>query len=238
VNDRQVDVAFVENVRCAADGTILPPAQQAAAFDSTWGPVYDPPDGVGGREYLFILGSTYSATERSEYASNDNLRAGTQPQLYALWAVKRAATDVADDGDRVDFVWANPATSNDFFVINTSTLVRGNVALQKGGLERIRPVPNPYYNRSRYELNQFERKIRFVNMPEAATVRIFNLAGHLVRTLHKTDPSSSVLEWDIQTENRLPVGSGIYIYHVDVPGVGSTFGKMAVFMEKERLNNF
>ena len=34
------------------------------------------------------------------------------------------------------------------------------------------------------------------------------------------------------------IGSGVYIYHVDAPGAGSTFGRMVVFMEKERLNNF
>jgi hypothetical protein len=30
----------------------------------------------------------------------------------------------------------------------------------------------------------------------------------------------------------------VYVYHVDAPGVGTTFGRMVVFMERERLNNF
>ena len=70
------------------------------------------------------------------------------------------------------------------------------------------------------------------------TVRIFNLAGDLVRTLEKTDGTTSILEWDLQTRNRLPVGSGVYVYHVDAPGVGNTFGRIAVFMEKERLTTY
>ena len=37
---------------------------------------------------------------------------------------------------------------------------------------------------------------------------------------------------------QLPVGSGVYIYQVEAPGVGQTSGRMIVFMEKERLNNF
>jgi hypothetical protein len=235
VNDRQVDIAFVENVHTDSTGTILSPAQQATVFDSTWTP---DASSTGGREYLFILGSTYSPTERSEYASDDNLRAGTQPQLYALWSKKRASSDIIDPGDRIDFVWANPATANDEFVIETARLQRGNATLAQSGLERIRAVPNPYYNRSRYEITQFARVIRFVNMPEVATLRIFNLSGDLVRTLRKTDQSSSVLEWNLLTDNQLPVASGIYIFHVEAPGVGETIGKMAVFMEKERLNNF
>jgi hypothetical protein len=42
----------------------------------------------------------------------------------------------------------------------------------------------------------------------------------------------------MRNENDLPVASGVYVYHVDVPGVGSTFGRLVVFMEKERLNTF
>ena len=39
------------------------------------------------------------------------------------------------------------------------------------------------------------------------------------------------MNWDLQTEKQLPVASGVYIYHVDARGVGSTFGRMVVFME-------
>jgi hypothetical protein len=34
------------------------------------------------------------------------------------------------------------------------------------------------------------------------------------------------------------VGSGVYIFQVDAKGAGTYTGKVAVFMEKERLNNF
>ena len=101
----------------------------------------------------------------------------------------------------------------------------------------IRAVPNPYLAHSTYEQNQFARRIRFVNCPAQCTIRIYNLAGQLVRTLTKNDASTSVVDWDVQTENRLPVGSGIYIYHVESPA-GSNVGRLIVFMEKERLNNF
>src|SRR5262249_7680118 len=102
---------------------------------------------------------------------------------------------------------------------------------------QVHPVPNPYYAHSAYELTQFARRIRFVNVPPRATIRIFNLAGQLIRTLEKDDASTSVLEWDTHSDNGLPVGSGIYIYHVHTPGGDST-GRLVVLMEKERLNNF
>ena len=50
--------------------------------------------------------------------------------------------------------------------------------------------------------------------------------------------SRAEIVWDLNTDNRLPVGSGIYIYRVDVEGVGSKTDRLAVFVEKERLDNF
>jgi len=38
--------------------------------------------------------------------------------------------------------------------------------------------------------------------------------------------------WDLNTDNRLPVGSGVYIYRIDVEGVGSKTDRLAVFIEK------
>jgi len=129
-------------------------------------------------------------------------------------------------------------TSNDTLVFSTQAARSGLADLQNAGKGQIRVVPNPYYARSTYELSSFNRVVKFMNMPEQATVRIFNLSGQLVRTLQKTDPKSSILEWDLENENRLPIASGVYIFHVDIPGAGSTTGRVVVFMEKERLLTF
>jgi hypothetical protein len=104
-------------------------------------------------------------------------------------------------------------------------------------LDRILAVPNPYFNHSTYELNQFNRQIKFTHLPARCTIRIFNLGGDLIRTLEKNDNSSQLI-WDIETSRGLPIASGIYVFHVEAPGIGTHVGKLAVFMEKERLNNF
>jgi hypothetical protein len=233
-NNVQLDAAYVEKAITDDAGVLTGP--QPATHDSTWLPSSD--SGDGGREYFFVLRRPYSDTPKAEFQVDGQINTGGFPVLYALWAFRRSDADVFDDGDKFTFTWANPATANDVYDFCTSPLVRSNASLEKSALDRIRVVPNPYYMRSAYELNQFSRIVRFVNLPENATVRIFNLAGHLVRTLRKTDVTTSILQWDLQTERQLPVGSGIYIYHVDVPGVGSTVGRIAVFMERERLNNF
>ncbi len=233
INNRQLDAAFVERAITDAVGNLLP--TQPATHDSTWGP---DDSALGGREYLFAMGQAYTGSPNPATTHDGALTDDSQPLMYALWSKLRDASDVIDPGDLFTFVFAKPATTNDVYTFCSSQLQRGNMALAGQGLDRIRAVPNPYYAHSRYELSQFNRVLRFINMPENATVRIFNLAGNLVRTLRKSDPTTSTLDWDLLTENRLPVGSGIYIYHVDAPGAGSTFGRLVVFMERERLNNF
>jgi len=112
-------------------------------------------------------------------------------------------------------------------------------------IKKVLPVPNPYYAHSQYELTQFDRVMKFTNIPASreVTIRIFNLGGDLVRTIRRSassgdDMSKAEIVWDLNTDNRLPVGSGIYIYRVDVAGVGGKTGRLAVFIEKERLDNF
>lgn len=102
----------------------------------------------------------------------------------------------------------------------------------------VKAVPNPYYAHSAYELSQFDRKIRFLNCPAQCTIRIYNLSGQLIRTLEKNDPSTSVLDWNIETKNGLPVGSGVYVFHVHAADGSESVGRLVVFMEKERLNSF
>ncbi len=70
-----------------------------------------------------------------------------------------------------------------------------------------------------------------------ATVRIFNLAGTLARTLEKNDPSPW-LDWDLQNENQLPVASGLYLAHIEMPGIGQKVLKVIIVQEQEFLDTF
>jgi hypothetical protein len=250
VSGDTLDIAWCERMKTDSVGTYLPDDRQPSCQDSLWTP--EPSTGDATLERLFVEKSRYSETDtmpKALYTGATNpgaLRQGILPGLYMIWAAYRAAGDPADPmqdriidpGDAIRFTWAVPATSNDVYTFDTSPLVRGNAALARTGLGRIRVVPNPYYNRSTYELSQFNRMIRFINLPEQCTIRIFSLSGELIRTLRKTDATSSVFTWNVQTENGLPVASGVYVYHVDAPGVGSTYGRLVVFMEKERLNTY
>jgi hypothetical protein len=106
-------------------------------------------------------------------------------------------------------------------------------------LDDVKVVPNPYYNYSVLEPDQFERKIKFTNLPPTeCTIRIFNIAGDLVREMVKEDEGSAEFVWDVKTNSGLYVASGIYVYYIEAEGIGDTFGKMIVFTEVEQLNTF
>jgi hypothetical protein len=228
----QLEVGFVE--RRITDAGNVASGAQPPTQDGTW-----MPDGsdLGGREYLFISFRPYTGAEAPELAQDAAVVGADTSWLYSAWLLR---TGSVNSGDKfvIQAGGNRTGTANDTLVFTTAQPARGVVALQQSKLDNIRVVPNPYYSRSSYELSPFNRIIKFINMPEAATVRIYDLAGHLVRTLQKTDPNSSILEWDIQNSNRLPVASGVYVYHVEVPGAGNTVGRLVVFMEKERLSTF
>ena len=61
--------------------------------------------------------------------------------------------------------------------------------------------------------------MRITNLPEVATVRIFTIAGTLVRQIEKDD-SLPFLEWDLTTDEGLPLGSGLYLIQITVPDTG------------------
>ena len=241
-NDIQLDAFYVERRLTLPDGTIAPASEQFATFDSTWLPDRSI---NGSREYLFIARSTYTATANPAYAVDDPFRAVSNvnplaPLTYVVWPRKNTSVsgNPIDDGDLLRFIRSQPATPNDLFTFSTSAPIRNDAALAKSQLGTIRVVPNPYYSHSSYEASQFARIVRFMNLPAQCKIRIFTLAGQLVRTLEKDDPSTSIVNWDLQTSNDLPVASGIYLFQIEANGIGSTTGRLVVFMEKERLNNF
>ncbi len=221
ISNRQLNCAFSENKGSPTENGKWTPS----TFDD------------GGWEMIFIFSSTYQDTPDPVYVSNNILYdANKLDILYVIWLKRKKNSIAVDSGDIIRFNWNNPSDSNDIFSFTTPKIIFDNKELAESKLEDIRVVPNPYFGHSSYEITQFNRIIKFINLPEKCKIRIFNLAGVLIRTLEKDDPSTSIATWDVLTENRLTPASGIYIYHIEAEGIGQITGKMAIFVEKERLN--
>jgi len=133
-----------------------------------------------------------------------------------------------------------PFSSGDTFEFTTREASVNQTAV-KDNLDQIAVVPNPYIAAASWERRNFqqsgrgERKLFFIHLPQQATIRIFTIAGQLVDVIEHdstVDDDFAGFEgahpWDMRTREGLDIAFGIYVYHVEVDGVGQKVGKFAV----------
>jgi hypothetical protein len=138
-------------------------------------------------------------------------------------------------GDIYRFTTKKPFDRNDVF---TFKVIGGEVQQQKvaSAMDNIYTVPDPYIAASTLEtrlvnqdVGRGDRRIDFVNLPTSCTISIFTSSGRLVRELqHESIQEAGREPWDLRTKDGLEVSHGVYIYHVDAPGIGSKIGKLAI----------
>ncbi|MBU2494445.1 MAG: T9SS type A sorting domain-containing protein [Bacteroidetes bacterium] len=113
-----------------------------------------------------------------------------------------------------------------------------DVDLAKDDVKNINVFPNPYYGVNSEEINKYQRFVTFNHLPNKATLRIFNLAGQLIRTIEKNS-STQFEQWDLLNKSGLPVASGLYIVYIDMPDLGTTkILKAAIIQEQQILDRF
>jgi hypothetical protein len=76
--------------------------------------------------------------------------------------------------------------------------------------------------------------VKITGLPAECTIRIFNVAGDLIRTIDHnagsnndrssaTSPEFTSIEvWDLTSNSGLFVSSGMYFIHIDAPGIGKS----------------
>ncbi len=72
-----------------------------------------------------------------------------------------------------------------------------------------------------------DRKIQFRNLPPKCTIRIYTITGEFVDKIEKND-NTDFATWDLLTFESQQIAYGVYIYHVDAPGIGTKIGRFAV----------
>lgn len=104
--------------------------------------------------------------------------------------------------------------------------------------KRIGVVPNPYYAYSEYEEQRLDNRVRIINLPEKATIKIFTTDGVLIKTIRKTDAKTNFVDWDIKNDKGIPISSGMYLVHVELDGIGETILKWFGAMRPLDLTSF
>jgi hypothetical protein len=146
---------------------------------------------------------------------------------------------------RVEKPYANFATASvtngglpmyEFDMTGLETEFNSEYAIDSA-LAMINVVPNPYYAYSEYETDQLDNRIKITNLPEECTISIYNVSGTLMRRFDKADPKTS-LDWNLKNYADIPVASGVYLIHVEVPNVGERTLKWFGVMKPTDLNGF
>ena len=117
-----------------------------------------------------------------------------------------------------------------------STLTNNDAAMAEA-LKLINVVPNPYLAYSEYERNKVEGRIKITNLPQKCTIKIFTTSGKLIKTFKK-DNSQTYLDWDMNNEAMIMASSGVYLIHVDVPGIGERVLKFFAVMRQIDIDGY
>ena len=106
-------------------------------------------------------------------------------------------------------------------------------------LDNVWVVPNPYIGAADWEgwapSLVRENRIAFMNLPSRCTIKIYTVAGDWVDTIEYNDTEYGVAYWDLSNYSEsgrpgLAIASGVYIYHIDAPGIGEKIGKFAIIL--------
>ena len=141
--------------------------------------------------------------------------------------------DMPELGTIFRMVTTKPNTANDVFTISTSAYKTAATAYDP---KKINVWPNPYFATNPEERTPLERRVTFTHLPETgtATIRVFNLAGQLVRKLLHNDGTQYEV-WDLNNNFNIPVASGMYIAHVTT-AAGDHVLKIGVVQPEERID--
>jgi hypothetical protein len=150
-------------------------------------------------------------------------------------------------GDVLTIPISYPFTNSDVFTYQSSIKgANATVEVQKANFEKVNVFPNPLFaynpGTSYRGMNPDDPYVTFSNLPENVSIRIFSLAGTLLRELSTSDkrlgPSSPFVEWDLKNQAGLRVASGMYLAIVSVPGVGEKVLKFAIIMPQKQIQRY
>jgi len=137
-------------------------------------------------------------------------------------------------GDTAYIFLKKPFLSSDIFSFTSKSPLVDN-SLAKTDLDNIKVVPNPYLGSAQWEVKnpyttgRGRRSLHFTHLPAKCTIRIFTVDGELVKTIeHESPIDDGTEDWDMLNRDNLSISYGVYIFHVEAPGLGEKIGKFAV----------
>jgi len=130
-----------------------------------------------------------------------------------------------------------PFCNEDVFTLTTTAASYDGSTKKYNPLDSIMVVPNPYLAQSIFEpksgfaAGRGDRQIQFINLPPICTIKIFTIAGELVKTIEHNESFWNGRErYNLLNKENMEIAYGVYIWHVDAKDsdLGQKIGKFAV----------
>ncbi len=204
---------------------------------------YAPTASANDKEILYILDVPYSDTPNPEWTVEGfSLREGSpnMPIIYWGWYLVKSNyvgyKQPWNDGSLYRITPKVAFAANDKFVFTTMKSTYDQAVAVKD-VDEISVFPNPYYGANAREQNKYQRFVTFNHLPSSAKFKIYTVSGVLVRSFEKEDDGTQYATWDLQNFNGLPVASGLYYVHIEMPDLGvEKILKVAIIAETQFLD--
>ena len=187
------------------------------------------------REWFFIFSTPYTDPAPDPALTMDILD-NTLPIMWAGIPCRRGAA-IPAAGDQFMIVTNHVNGAAHTFTWTASKTLVGDPTATKLDVTKVNVFPNPYLGFNPLETNKYARFVTFNHLPPTATIRIFTLAGVLVRTIMKNDPSQFTT-WDLNNEKGFPVAAGMYIAYIDMQSFGTKTLKLGIIPEQQYLDRW
>lgn len=153
------------------------------------------------------------------------------PAGSGLWVtdtIPATKRDIVDNGNTYLFLKAGTAAGDAVITVSCGSLQTDTVVIGIGQaatpvngynpFEYVKAYPNPFNART-------SARIRFSNLPEKSTLRIYTLSGKLINSTYRE--SAGDIEWDATNWDGNRIAKGIYIYVLVQEGTKHT-GKLLI----------
>lgn len=165
--------------------------------------------------------------------SFSNLRVTWSVSLIKDTTIAEAGQKDPQFGDVYKLVTLKPFRNGEYYEF-TSQGAQFDEQKAVNDMDKIAVVPNPYVGAASWEpatveVGRGERKIYFINLPRQCTIRIYTISGKLVKEIeHNSTVDNGQEPWNLVSKDGMDIAYGIYVYHVDAPGIGEKIDKFAV----------
>ncbi|MGH1362455.1 MAG: hypothetical protein ACRBF0_02795 [Calditrichia bacterium] len=136
------------------------------------------------------------------------------------------------EGDVFLLFSSKPFEKNDRYTFTTRG-TKFDETEARDALRDVYVVPNPYVAFSQGEIDGIgqgardDRRVEFRNLPQVCTIKIFTITGEFVAQIDKDD-NLSYAAWNLLSFESQKIAYGVYIFHIDAPGVGTKIGRLGI----------